>query len=125
MEQLSEKGLLERLSNGNSDTPGVSLSNDSGIPLPDDSKVLFSDAAEQYMEECKRAGHTEDTLRGKEDSLWAFYQYLLGRRILYIQDITAKVCRTHDSIRQNDGNSPATRHHSPPHPEGCIQMDRC
>ena len=103
MEQLSEKGLLERLSNGNSDTPGVSLSNDSGI--------LFSDAAKQYMEECKRAGHTEDTLRGKEDSLWAFYQYLLERRTLHIQDITPEVCRTYDSIRQADGNAPATRQH--------------
>ncbi len=111
MVEIHETRLLERLSNGNSGTPGVPLSNDSSIPLPDDSKVLFSDAAKQYMEECKRAGHTEDTLRGKEDSLWAFYQYLLGRRVLHIQDITAEVCRTYDSIRQDDGNSPATRHH--------------
>ena len=64
MVEIHETRLLERLSNGNSGTPGVPLSNDSSIPLPDDSKVLFSDAAEQYMKECKRAGHTEDTLRG-------------------------------------------------------------
>ncbi len=74
MVEIHETRLLERLSNGNSGTPGVPLSNDSSIRYPMIPRCCSPDAAKQYMEESKRAeGLHRSTLQGKEDSLWAFY----------------------------------------------------
>ncbi len=95
--------VLGLLPVGNSGTTGDSLPGSSG--------PLFSDAAKQYMQECERSEHTEDTLRGKQDSIEYFYQFLLERRILHLSDISTEVCRDYDSMRKAKGNAPATRQH--------------
>jgi site-specific recombinase XerD len=91
------------LPNGNSDAPSAPLSADPG--------VLFSDAARQYMRSCEDAENTEDTLRGKQDSIEYFYEYLLERKILHVQDISTEVCREYLRMRRDKGNAPATRLH--------------
>ena len=75
-------------------------------------EVAFLDAASSYRIQCIAANMTSDTIRGKEDSLAYFSEFLAEEGVVYLRDITPDVCTSYIGMRWQRGNSPATvRHH--------------
>ena len=74
---------------------------------------MFVDAASSYRIQCIAANMTSDTIRGKEDSLAYFGEFLSERGIVRLEDVSTDVCRDYIGLRWEKGNSPATvlHHH--------------
>ena len=72
---------------------------------------MFVDAASSYRIQCIAANMTSDTIRGKEDSLAYFGEFLSERGIVRLEDVSTDVCRDYIGVRWEKGNSPATVQH--------------